>query len=299
MKNQAFGVEIELTGLTRGRAAGVIAEYFGSREQHNRGSYDEYNIKDQEGRTWKVMRDGSIAPERKIEGRTTSAGDDYKVEVVTPICRYEDIEKVQEIVRLLRKAGAIANRSCGIHIHVDASNHNERTLKNLINIFYSKQDLIYKALQVEQGRSNSYCKKIENELVKEINTKKPNNMMKLADIWYKPYCGSRNTHYHSSRYHGINLHATFTKGTVEFRLFNGTTHAGKIKAYIQFCLAVSNQALIQKSASSKKTETTNEKYTFRTWLLRLGLIGEEFKTCRTHLLANLEGDTAFRNGRVA
>ena len=37
-------------------------------------------------------------------------------------------------------------------------------------------------------------------------------------------------HYNSSRYHGSNIHATFTKGTVEFRLFNGTLHAGEIKA---------------------------------------------------------------------
>lgn len=299
MKNQAFGIEIELTGLTRERAAKVLAEYFGKRAAHTGGGYDQYEVKDQESRTWKVMRDGSIAAQRKSLGQIISATDDYKVEIVSPKCKYEDIEKVQEIVRLLRKAGAIANKSCGIHIHIDGANHNERSLKNLINIFYSKQDLIYKALEVEEGREERYCRKVGEKLLKEINFQKPKCLNDIADIWYKPYCGSRSNHYHSSRYHGLNLHATFTKGTVEFRLFNGTTHAGKIKAYIQFCLAVSHQAIIQKSASSKKTETTNEKYTFRTWLLRLGLIGEEFKTCRTHLLANLEGDTAFRHGRAA
>jgi len=57
------------------------------------------------------------------------------------------------------------------------------------------------------------------------------------------------------------------------------------------------QALSQRSASVKKTVTTNQKYTFRTWLLRLGMIGDEFKTARLHLLANLKGDIAFRNGR--
>ena len=80
-------------------------------------------------------------------------------------------------------------------------------------------------------------------------------------------------------------------------MFNGTTHAGKIKAYIQLCLAISHQAMTQSCASSKKTVTSNERFTFRTWLLRLGLIGDEFKTARTHLLANLDGDTAFRHGR--
>jgi len=84
---------------------------------------------------------------------------------------------------------------------------------------------------------------------------------------------------------------------IEFRCFNGTTHAGKIKTYIQLCLAISNQALTQNGASAKKTVTANEKYTFRTWLLRLGMIGDEFETARKFLLENLSGDIAFKNGR--
>lgn len=87
----------------------------------------------------------------------------------------------------------------------------------------------------------------------------------------------------------------FQKGTVEFRLFNGTLHAGKIKAYIQFCLAIGAQALNQTCASRRKTQTTNEKYTFRTWLLRLGMNGDEFATARQHLLSNLPGCIAWRD----
>ncbi len=85
------------------------------------------------------------------------------------------------------------------------------------------------------------------------------------------------------RYKGLNLHSVFYKGTLEFRIFNSTLHAGEIKSYIQLCLAISNQALEQKSARFRKTTSTNEKYTFRTWLLRLGFIGDEFKTARLHL----------------
>ena len=55
--------------------------------------------------------------------------------------------------------------------------------------------------------------------------------------------------------------------------------------------------MTQRTANAKKTETTNEKYTFRTWLLRMGMIGEEFDTARMFLLENLSGDIAFRNGR--
>ncbi|MGL4790129.1 MAG: amidoligase family protein, partial [Anaerotignaceae bacterium] len=108
-------------------------------------------------------------------------------------------------------------------------------------------------------------------------------------------------HYHDSRYRCLNLHSVFQKGTIEFRAFNsgdfqskGVIHAGKIKAYIQFCMAITAQAYNQKYASPNKTVSENEKYTFRVWLLRLGLIGDEFKTARTHLLNHLEGNIAWK-----
>ena len=93
----------------------------------------------------------------------------------------------------------------------------------------------------------------------------------------------------------MNLHSVFSKGTIEFRLFNSTLHAGEIKSYIQLCMAISHQALVQKSASRIKTQSSNEKYTFRVWLLRLGLIGDEFKTARHHLLKNLDGNIAWKD----
>lgn len=102
-------------------------------------------------------------------------------------------------------------------------------------------------------------------------------------------------HYHTSRYHCTNLHSVFQKGTIEFRAFNSQLHAGKIKAYLQFCLAITAQAYNQKSARPTRTVSENEKYTFRVWLLRLGLIGDEFKTARLHLLNHLEGNIAWKD----
>ena len=98
-----------------------------------------------------------------------------------------------------------------------------------------------------------------------------------------------------SRYHALNLHSVFQKGTVEFRMFNSTLHAGKVKTYIQFSLAIANQALTQRNARAAPTRTTNDRYTFRTWLLRLGMIGPEFETARVHLLSHLEGNIAWRD----
>ncbi len=101
-------------------------------------------------------------------------------------------------------------------------------------------------------------------------------------------------HYNWTRYYALNLHSVFYRGTVEWRCFNSTLHAGKVAAYVNLCLAMSAQAISQRSTVMRKTHSDNELFTFRVWLVRLGLNGEEFKHTRDHLLANLDGDRAWR-----
>jgi len=293
MREQTFGIEIEFTGMTRYDAAKVVAGYFGTTERYAGITYGVtgYEIPDQAGRIWKVCYDGSITAGRKDGGY---AGDEYKVELVSPICRYGDIETVQEIVRLLRKKGMIANDSCGIHVHIGKDGHTARSLKNIINIMKSKEDLLFKALKVKENRE-SYCKKTDDAVVARVNrTSKPTDAS-VQRAWYGAATNSYSQR--DTRYHALNLHAVWTKGTVEFRCFNSTTHAGEIKSYIQLALAISHQAKTQKCASARKTKSTNEKFTFRTWLIRLGLNGDEFKTAREHLLKHLEGDIAWKDNR--
>lgn len=290
MRSQRFGIEIEMTGITRAAAAKVIAGYFDTTATHVGGFYDSYAVRDDQERQWKVMSDASIRAQTRRGNTNNSA---YKVELVSPICRYEDIELLQEIIRKLRAAGARVNDSCGIHVHVDAGAHNVKTLRNVVNIMAAKEDLLYKVLNVEVERQH-YCKKADTRFLDEMNRRKPKSMEAMEQIWYNGRSG-RNDHYDQSRYHALNLHSVFSKGTIEFRLFNSTLHAGEVKAYIQLCLAISHQALVQKGASRTKTQSPNEKYTFRTWLLRLGLIGDEFKTARLHLLKNLDGNIAWRD----
>ena len=294
MRTQRFGIEIEMTGITRKKAAEVIAGYFGTESFYLGTYYKTYGAKDLQGRTWKATYDSSIIAQKKSRGRTVQAADEYKCEIVSPILTYGDMADLQEVVRRLRHSGAFVNSQCGIHIHVDASRYTPQTLRNLVNIIASKEDILYKALRIDPARMR-WCKKTNERLIEAINRKKPQTMEALKDIWYAGSTRGRDEHYNDTRYHGLNLHSTFTKGTVEFRLFNSTTHAGEIKAYIQFCLAVSHQALTQKKASARKTVTDNEKYAFRCWMLRLGLSGDEFKTCRLHFLKHLEGNSAWRN----
>lgn len=294
MKNQTFGIEIEMTGLTRYDAARTLAQYFETTEQYVGGNYSTYEVKDQTGRIWKLMNDASIRPETKRIGQIATS--DYKVEMVSPICKYDDIETVQDIVRELRKSGMRVNETTGIHIHIGKDNHTARSLKNIVNIMASKEDMLFKALEVSQERATRWCKKVDSTLIQRINRVSSPTENAVRKIWYNGEDGAYR-HYHDSRYHALNLHSVWQKGTIEFRCFNSTSHAGKIKAYIQLCLAISQQAKMQKSASAKKTVSNNEKYTFRTWLLRLGLIGEEYQTARLHLLANLNGDIAWKDNR--
>lgn len=288
-----------MTGITRQRAAQVIAEYFNSSSNYEGGSYSTYSVYDNENRKWKFVSDASIQCQRKVGNRKQAADRDYSVELVSPICRYEDIEKIQEMIRLLREAGAFCNKSCGIHIHINAAPFEAYQLRNLVNIIAAKEDIVYRALQVDSQRENRYCKKIDQEFLEKLNRIKPKTMNQLQDLWYNGRDGSH-LHYHDSRYRCLNLHSVFQKGTIEFRAFNGSiNHAGKLKAYVQFCMAITAQAYNQRSASPIKTVTDNEKYTFRVWLLRLGLIGEEFATARKHLLDHLEGNIAWKSPEQA
>lgn len=97
-----------------------------------------------------------------------------------------------------------------------------------------------------------------------------------------------------SRYTILNLHALFTKGTIEFRIFNASLHAGEVKAAIQFSAALVAFAKKSQRAVYRKVETDNEKFAMRTFLTRLGLNGDEFKSARLHLTKNLEGNAAWR-----
>ena len=300
MKKQTIGVEVEMNSITREKAARIAADFFGTGRYEytaRRNGYETWSAWDGEGREWKFQKDVSIA-----------GPDSEKCELVTPILTYEDIETLQELIRRLRHAGAKsdATRGCGVHIHIGAQGHTPQTLRNLANIMASHESLLADALNLDRNRMSRYCRTVDPRFLDQLNRRKPATMAQLADIWY----GSQNEdygrsqHYNGSRYHMLNLHATFTKGTVEFRLFqfdapadgrrNGL-HAGQLKSYIQLCLALSQMAKDVRTASPKEQQKENPKYAMRTWLLRLGFIGEEFATARDILTRRLSGDAAFRH----
>ena len=257
MKKQTIVVEIEMADITRQNAIKVVADFFGTADtvSHDGGSYDAWSCKDPRGRRWTVTRDVSIRANNDLE----------KAELGTPILHYEDIENLQEIARRLRHAGAVSNpeHGCGVHCHIGANGHTAETLRNLAN-FCGHESLLAEVLETRPDRMNRYCRTVSP--TSRRLTREP-TMAALADIWYQDSYGSRNAHYNDTRYAMLNLHATFTKGTVEFRLFQfdnptaerkGGIHAGQLKSYIQLCLALSQMAKEVRTASARPQQHENK-----------------------------------------
>ncbi len=291
MRSQTFGIELETTGIGRERTARAIAAYFGTIPRHVGRHLDDWHIPMPDGRKWVVERDGSVT--------------DPAAEVVSPVCRWEDIPMVLGVAKAIRAAGAKADRSCGIHVHVGLGEHTPQSLRRLVNIVNAKEDLLTQALGIDPARRSRWCAPVSPAFLAALNRAKPDTFERMAQLWYRHSGGNypdwrdcASTHYDSSRYHLLNLHAAFSTErpahTIEFRAFNGTLDGDKILAYIQLCLAISAQALHSKAASPTRPVTDNPKYAFRCWLLKLGFIGDEYKTAREVLIKLLPGNSAWR-----
>ncbi len=303
MKTQTLGVEIEMNHISRSKAAALAASYFGTGRYENtqrRNGYYTWSAWDAQNREWKFQRDSSI-----------SGPDDEKCELVTPILHYGDIELLQGLVRELRHAGAVSNPNvgCGVHIHVGADGHNARSVRNLMNIMSRNESLLIKSINIDYYRTRQYCRTVDPNFKQQMNTLKPKTMAEVADIWYGSQNANydRRAHYNPSRYHMLNLHALFTKGTIEFRLFQfdnpengrkGGLHAGQLKAYIQLALAINQYSKMVSRTVSKEPAMNWETpaYAMRQFLHRMGLHGDEFKTLRELSQKRLEGNTRWRFG---
>lgn len=290
MSNLTFGIEIETIKQDRRTVARAIQSVVGGTYRHvgTPLCYDPYEVKAGDGRTWKVMADSSL----------NNVPMNLRAEVVSPILTKEDIPVLQEVIRAIRRCGAKVDEKCGIHIHIGANAFDGKHLGILAKMVYKQEPLILAALEVSTQRLSHYTKRINPDLIRKIETWKPKTMDQMNRIWYG-FHNENPTHYDATRYHGVNFHNVWFRGTVEFRWFEATLHAGKVKAYVQFVMALAEKALRSRCAQSKQREfnPASAKYDFRVFLLRLGMIGDEYKTARLHLLKAMPGSAAWKNGR--
>lgn len=304
-KLQTFGVEVEMNHIGREQAAKLAASFFGTGRVEYVGTYyDTWAAYDSKGRKWQFMTDASISGSRN-----------QQCEMVTPILRYDDdMETFQELIRKLRSAGAVSNTAngCGVHIHIGKDGHTAKSLRNLVNLMASHENLLINSIGISRDRveyvnHQPWCQRVHRPFLEQLNSKKPETIDEVLDIWYgtSDDRSDRTAHYHKSRYRMLNFHS-IQKGTVEFRMFqfdnptaekkNGL-HAGMMKAYVQLCLVMSQEAKEKRSISASPVQMENEKFAMRTWMNRMGMIGEEFKTAHEIYRRKLSGDAAFRYGR--
>jgi len=282
MRSLNYGVEIETVGLDKDAVARAIQRVVGGEARPNGSGWE---VVAADGRVWRAVPDGSLSGCRNAE-------------VVTPILAYSDLETLQEVVRALRAAGARTDDSCGIHVHVDGARFDAKTLTNLVRIVHKQERLIEAALGTQRRRLERYCRPISAEFMARLDAARPTTLEGFNTAWYG-YHNRRPARYDSSRYAGLNLNSFFVRRTIEIRAFEATLHAGKVKAYVQFVLALAAKALNAKSTSGKRREYNAEtsKYDFRVFLLGLGMIGDEFATARKHLLDHLGGSSAWKGER--
>lgn len=156
-----------------------------------------------------------------------------------------------------------------IEISFPMEGHDERTIKNLLNMIYSKQSLIKKVFDCSENI-------VEKELIDEIST-----LESLSEIL---------TTINKENCKGID----FNDEKLTFNFIKGD-----IQTSSEFLSLLIKKAKELQYTSSKPIETDNDKYTFRTWLIRLGMIGPEYKAHRKTLLSSLTGSSAFRDGLPA
>lgn len=78
-----------------------------------------------------------------------------------------------------------------------------------------------------------------------------------------------------------------------------TEHEDQLSCYMDFLARMCKMVDGMNRVNSKPKEVENEKYTFRAFLLRLGYLGDEYKSQRKELLKYLDGDSASKTRRYA
>jgi len=288
LKDLRYGTEIEFVGISRETAALTIAAVLGTIDVSAKVEPYSYAVRSfhitaTDGRVWNVVADGSV---HDTDG--TSGG-----EMVTPILTWADMPVLQAIVRALRAAGARANATCGQHVHVDGAAFKTQPGKliNLVNLQARREGMVRTALAIAAHRTEQYCKPFDIDTLTRIR-RAGSSLRGLNKAWFGQYVADpagRFGKYHDSRYHALNLYSFFYRGTVEFRHFNGTVHAGEVRANICLALGMVARSLNVRNVSQEAVTAPATKADMTAFCKRLGLVGAEFQNVRVHLSKPLEG----------
>ena len=143
---------MEFTGITRKRAAELIAEHFETTAQYSFEG-DRYSVADTRGRTWTVLPCPAVRAERRQNNKMVGANYLYQVKVCTPLLYENDFEAVGEILGRLDTGGAVTNESTGmaVRLSVTGLENQEKFKGSLANLYESRGALLQKAVGREFG----------------------------------------------------------------------------------------------------------------------------------------------------
>lgn len=240
-----YALEMEFTGITRKRAAELIAEHFGTAAQYSFDG-DKYSVADTRGRVWTVLPCPSVRAERWQNNKMVGANHLYHMKICTPLLYENDFETVEKILGQLETGGTVTNESTGMAVQLSmvGLDHRERFESNLANLYESRGALLQKAV----GR--------------EFDS--------LADC---SLLGEQ--------------------GVVSLPLFPSSLDENDVRSYVQLSQGIVDFAAKSKAIRHKEKDSPNEKFHLRTWLVRIGFVGEEFKYARKLLTENLSGNSAW------
>lgn len=162
------------------------------------------------------------------------------------------------------------------------SQHNGVTLRNLVNLLYSRGKLI--------GKATGGHFHVEEGLVEKLK----DDSCTFAIMNFINAVSDYETE-HGAALEGLKI-------TTEKIIFTGFPTAPDhehLTAFAQLAVLMNQQAISQKRIQAKDVNDENEKYALRTWLLRLGMNGPDFKETRKILMENLSGHAAFRTDEEA
>ena len=162
-------------------------------------------------------------------------------------------------------------------VSLPLTRHTGASLRNLINLVYTRASLLNKALgtsfRVEQGLTDSLqddtCILTVESLLSAIAAYEDEHGKVLDGITINPE-------------------------EISFTSLPETTEPERLRAFTELVAMMNKQAIEQKRVQAKAVNEENEKYALRIWLTRLGMNGPEFKTTRKVLMENLTGHSAFR-----
>lgn len=166
-------------------------------------------------------------------------------------------------------------------ISLPMSGHTAQSIRNFLNLMYSRGPLLNKAMGTSFSVSDSLLDALEQATTRTV--------AEMLDELEEYRLGSGNT-----GMTGICITAEKISLT-----FAGPLTQDRVSAYTELCSAMNRMAVTQKRIQAKSVNDANEKYALRIWLIRLGLNGDEHKPLRKLLMQNLSGHAAFRTAEDA